>query len=45
MKICPIGIVGQICEAGIGIGRGYLNNMEKTKAVFINDPFSKDKVV
>nr|WP_302598617.1 AMP-binding protein [uncultured Cellulosilyticum sp.] len=31
-NLCPIGVKGEICIAGIPIGRGYLNNPEKTAA-------------
>lgn len=44
-NLCPIGVKGEICIAGIPIGRGYLNNPEKTAAVFVTDPFEKDKTV
>lgn len=45
MQLCPIGIIGEICVSGVGVGRGYLNNFLKTKEVFVNDPFSKEKTV
>lgn len=43
MKLCPIGVVGEICVSGIGVGRGYVNNPIKTKEVFMLDPFRKNK--
>ncbi len=39
MKLCPIGVKGEIWVSGIGVGRGYLNDGEKTRAAFIHDPF------
>jgi len=36
---CGIGIKGELCVSGIGVGRGYLNDFEKTAEVFIKDPF------
>ena len=39
MKPCEIGKKGKIWVSGIGVGRGYINNPDKTKKVFINDPF------
>ena len=39
MQLCPIGIKGEIVVAGIGVGRGYLNNPKKTAEVFTTDPF------
>ncbi len=40
MKLCPIGVPGEICVSGVGVGRGYLNDEERTKQVFMEDPFS-----
>jgi len=34
MELCPIGIKGEICVAGIGVGRGYLNNPGLTAEKF-----------
>ncbi|WP_432401628.1 non-ribosomal peptide synthase/polyketide synthase [Wukongibacter sp. M2B1] len=45
MKLCPVGVKGEICVSGIGVGRGYLNNPEKTKEVFLEDPFIEEKGV
>jgi amino acid adenylation domain-containing protein len=39
MNICPVGIKGEICASGIGVGRGYLNDPERTAAAFMDDPF------
>lgn len=43
MNLCPIGVKGEICVTGIGVGRGYLNDEKRTAAVFGEDPFAKDK--
>jgi amino acid adenylation domain-containing protein/non-ribosomal peptide synthase protein (TIGR01720 family) len=42
MKLCPVGVKGEIAVAGIGVGRGYLNDREKTEKVFRDDPFSDE---
>ncbi|MEO5563015.1 MAG: amino acid adenylation domain-containing protein [Chitinophagaceae bacterium] len=39
----PIGVLGEICIAGNGVGRGYWNNQQLTSEVFIDDPFSTDQ--
>ena len=39
-RLCPPGVKGEIVVAGVGVGRGYLNQPEKTAAVFGEDPFS-----
>jgi amino acid adenylation domain-containing protein len=39
---CPVGVTGEICVSGIAVGRGYLNDVEKTNRVFIEDPFVKE---
>lgn len=37
----PIGVKGQIFISGIGLARGYLNNIEMTEKRFIPNPFVK----
>ena len=39
LQLCPRGVKGEIVVSGIGVGRGYLNQPEKTSLVFIEDPF------
>ncbi|MCP4216181.1 MAG: amino acid adenylation domain-containing protein, partial [bacterium] len=43
MNLCPTGVKGEICVSGIGVGRGYLKNEEKTRAVFLEDPFREER--
>jgi amino acid adenylation domain-containing protein/non-ribosomal peptide synthase protein (TIGR01720 family) len=45
MQLCPVGVTGEICVAGIGVGRGYINRPELTARQFINDPFGGDSSV
>lgn len=35
----PAGVPGELCVAGIGVGRGYLNQPHRTAESFIPDPF------
>ena len=35
----PIGIPGELCVSGAGVGRGYLNNPELTAAKFVPNPY------
>ncbi|WP_224242167.1 non-ribosomal peptide synthetase [Hyalangium gracile] len=35
----PLGVPGEICLAGISVGRGYLNDPERTAKAYITDPF------
>ncbi|SDH29118.1 non-ribosomal peptide synthetase [Chitinophaga filiformis] len=39
-RLCPVGQIGEICVAGIAVGGGYLNEPQKTAAVFHKDPFT-----
>ncbi len=41
MQITPIGIAGELCIAGDGVGMGYLNNSALTQKAFIQNPFGK----
>lgn len=40
----PIGIVGELCIAGEGVGAGYLNRPELTKEKFLENPFGNGKL-
>ncbi len=35
----PIGVPGELYVGGIGVGRGYLNDPERTATAFMSDPF------
>jgi amino acid adenylation domain-containing protein/non-ribosomal peptide synthase protein (TIGR01720 family) len=39
-NILPIGVVGEICIAGNGLARGYLNKPDLTAEKFIPNPFN-----
>jgi amino acid adenylation domain-containing protein/thioester reductase-like protein len=41
MQPVPINVSGELCSGGVGVGRGYLNDVERTAEVFIPDPFIK----
>lgn len=44
MQLVPIGITGELCIAGDGVGAGYLNRPELTAEKFIDNPFGKGKL-
>ncbi|KNH43968.1 non-ribosomal peptide synthetase [Pseudomonas lini] len=39
LRPVPVGVPGEICVGGVGVGRGYLNDLEKTRAAFVPHPF------
>lgn len=39
-----IGVIGEICIAGEGVGRGYLNRENLTEQKFKKNPFGKGKI-
>ena len=44
LKPVPIGVKGEICIAGDGVGQGYINNPELTQEKFIDNPFGEGKL-
>lgn len=44
LHLQPIGLVGEICIGGDGVGCGYYRNIEKTDSVFIANPYSDDTI-
>lgn len=40
--LCPVGVTGELLISSVGIGKGYLNQPEKTAQAFIPDPFSPE---
>jgi amino acid adenylation domain-containing protein len=41
-NVCPIGVIGELNVCGHGVGRGYWNDILKTKHCFVKDPFSSE---
>ncbi len=44
MQTTPIGVTGELCIAGDGVGAGYLNRPELTAEKFIDNPFGEGKL-
>lgn len=42
LNLLPIGVPGELCIAGDPVGKGYLNDEERTRAHFKPDVFSAD---
>jgi len=42
MEICPVGVEGELYIGGVGVGKGYWNQADKTEEVFVPNPFSND---
>ncbi len=44
MELCGIGVPGELCIAGVGLAKGYLNRPELTEEKFIENPFGEGKL-
>jgi amino acid adenylation domain-containing protein len=42
LELVPPGVPGELCIAGTGVARGYLNQPELTREKFVPDPFAKN---
>ena len=42
MQLCPAGVPGIIYAEGIGVGKGYVNNPEKTSEAFVINPYTQN---
>ena len=40
MQLTPIGVPGEICIGGIGVGAGYWRQPERTAGAFIHNPYA-----
>ena len=39
LNLVPIGVPGEICVSGIGVGNGYWRDADKTHTSFVSNPF------
>ena len=44
-KLMPQGMIGEIYISGDGVGKGYMNKDEQTKASFLPNPFDTGKIM
>jgi amino acid adenylation domain-containing protein len=42
MQAVPLGEEGELCIGGPGVGKGYINDPERTAKAFVPDPFSPE---
>ncbi len=39
LRLVPIGVPGELCIGGVGVGRGYLRDPQRTREAFVAHPF------
>jgi len=40
LNVMPVGVPGELCVRGVGVGRGYLREPDRSALAFVPDPFS-----
>jgi amino acid adenylation domain-containing protein len=43
LQLVPSGVTGEICLAGAGVGKGYINDSSLTARKFPSNPFAEDR--
>lgn len=41
-RLCPVNVTGELLISSVGVGKGYLNQPDKTREAFIPDPIRPD---
>ncbi|KAA1246432.1 non-ribosomal peptide synthetase/type I polyketide synthase, partial [Aquimarina sp. RZ0] len=39
LELCPIGVIGELCVSGVGVGEGYIGLPERTATSFLANPY------
>ncbi|MBW8687219.1 non-ribosomal peptide synthetase [Chitinophaga rhizophila] len=42
LRLCPVGVSGEICIAGVGVGKGYIKDRSLTASKFVVNPYAAD---